>query len=375
MKIELFYNSFKARRYFSALKTGLSDFQVRLGPTGLGISPRPSQADLDWIIEFSLAQRLVGTGFDPRTLGGYRAGLIRLAACHYAWARHRITRTVPDLVGVWGGQKLATRAVRVAARDQDVPCVIFERGLLPRTTTADFSGVNAENSVPRDPEVFSQYHQNAELPEQIPPRVQPAGEPEELPERFFFVPFQVARDSQILLYSPWIRDMQQLYWLMEGVCRDLPDDVSVVFKTHPACDRKYENLRAYAAESARARFVDNHTTAELIRRSIGVVTVNSSVGIETLILGKPVVCLGSSCYAVPGVASHAESPGALMNWLKAVCENREPSQSLRLPFLNWLSNEYVIPDSHLQPGERHMARITQLLNNRVLLRRSSLSSA
>ena len=172
-----------------------------------------------------------------------------------------------------------------------------------------------------------------------------------------FVPFQVALDSQVLLYSPWIRDMRQLYWLLEGALREVPEPLHLVIKPHPSCDRPYADLRRHAAAHPRLHIVEHHTSEALIRGAEGVVTLNSSVGIEGLLLERPVLCLGDACYAVRGVAARARRPGELQTWLRDRAAGTPDTAPLRRPFLDWLANEYVLPGSHRAPAPGHMSRL------------------
>ncbi|MHA7834646.1 MAG: hypothetical protein ACX94A_09225, partial [Algiphilus sp.] len=47
----------------------------------------------------------------------------------------------------------------------------------------------------------------------------------------------------------------------------------------------------------------------------------------------------------------------VVDWLTALAEGRPPAAPLRLPFLHWLANEYVIPGSHTAPGASHFLRV------------------
>ena len=97
----------------------------------------------------------------------------------------------------------------------------------------------------------------------------------------------------------------------------------------------------------------------------GVVTLNSSVGIEGLLLERPVLCLGDACYAVRGVAARARRPGELQTWLRDRAAGTPDTAPLRRPFLDWLANEYVLPGSHRAPAPGHMSRLRAKLEAAV----------
>ena len=94
-------------------------------------------------------------------------------------------------------------------------------------------------------------------------------------------------------------------------------------------------------------------------------TLNSSVGIEGLLLGRPVLCLGEACYAVPGVAERARSPEAVRAWLSARADGIAAEAPLRRSFLNWLANEYIIPGSFRAPGATHFESLRARLRDAV----------
>ncbi|MBY8965608.1 hypothetical protein KHP57_07800 [Algiphilus sp. NNCM1] len=357
MRIQFFYNSPKARRYFRALRDGLTQDSVALAPIGLASAPPLADTEVAWMTHYSLARKAARPHLSEARIRQHTQVLRRFARWHYGAVLQRMQAMRPEVVGVWGGQGVDTRAVRAAAAALGIPCVLFETGLLPSTTTADARGVNFENAVPRDPRFYARYTATAALPQQFVPRRQPEGEAEPLPERYVFVPFQVALDSQVLLYSPWIRSMAQLYWLMESCLREVPEPLHLVCKPHPSCNLAHTELRRHAHGHARIHMVDNHSSEALIRGAEGVVTLNSSVGIEALLLDRPVLCLGDACYAVPGVAARARAPEPIRQWLTDVAAGHAPEAPLRLPFLHWLANEYVIPDSHKAPGAAHFVRL------------------
>ncbi|MGB0212521.1 hypothetical protein [Algiphilus sp.] len=365
MRVQLFYNTPKARRYFRTLRDGLADADVALAPVGLAHGAGIGASEAAWIAAYSIARKRARPHLRAEQVAMHERILLRFARWHYAAVSQRMRDHRPDVVGVWGGQSVDARAVRAAAARQGIPCVLFETGLLPDTTTADAAGVNAENAVPRDPDFYARYRYAADLPTTCVPRRQPTGSPEPLPERYVFVPFQVALDSQVLLYSPWIRDMRQLYWLLEGALREVPEPLHLVIKPHPSCDRPYADLRRHAAAHPRLHIVEHHTSEALIRGAEGVVTLNSSVGIEGLLLERPVLCLGDACYAVRGVAARARRPGELQTWLRDRAAGTPDTAPLRRPFLDWLANEYVLPGSHRAPAPGHMSRLRAKLEAAV----------
>jgi capsular polysaccharide export protein len=251
----------------------------------------------------------------------------------------------------------------MAARATGTACVRFENGFLPDTTQMDAAGVNAESSVPREPAFYRerggqwQTGTAAQVVPRAPRRGKAVLSTVVLPPRYVFIPFQVMLDSQVLLHSPWLQRMDQLYTAVTEAAAALGGEAPVlVFKEHPSCPQRYPALHAQASASGGAvLFANGNATGELIAGALGVITLNSSVGVESLLLGKPVLALGNAVYGVPGVAESARSVSQIGDWLRAVAAGVAPPAPLREAFLHYLAHDHLLPDRHQAPGAAHIA--------------------
>ncbi len=362
-KVLLLHNSPKARRYFLSLQANIADIELPVEWVGVAGGPAIPAAQRAAITRYTMIRKHA-----RYTIPAWKMRLLqslheRAAQWHYNAARQRILRHQPDAIGVWGGQSVDVKAAITAAADLGVPSYVFECGLLPRTTTCDPRGVNFDNSVPRQPEVYRQYTAAAELPSQLLQRASVQQHDEVmLPERYIFVPFQVRLDSQVLLYSPWVRDMRHLYDLCTDAATEALDgtDIKLVFKQHPSCPETYPELHYFARDNDRVIFANGNNTQQILQGALGVVTVNSTVGIEALLLQRPVMAVGQACYAVPGVASHATRASELATWMRSIADGQAPAADLRQPFLHYLANEYCVPQTHKEPGPAHYAKVSQI---------------
>lgn len=370
-RILLLYNTPKARRYFAALRDHVSGLDIRTRPLLVRREGYPLAAvDRARIAEYTMRRKRFRYRIPP-----WRVRLLdrahRLAAqAHYNWARRQIERFRPDALGVWAGQAVDVRAALRAADDLGLDRYTFETGLLPRTTTCDPRGVNFDSSVPRNPDFYAGFSGAGPLPEALDQR--PGRRVEErvdLPGDYVFAPFQVRLDSQLLMYSPWIRDMPHLFTAVTEAWRQTlaRRGIQLVFKMHPSCPETYPQLRAVTASEPGVRFANGHSTEELIRGARGVITLNSTVGIEGLLLNRPVLTLGRACYAIPGVAASARSVSGIADWLEAVGAGEPPRAEHRGAFLHYLARDYCIPDSHKAPGPAHFRAIERRLSDAARL--------
>ncbi len=126
---------------------------------------------------------------------------------------------------------------------------------------------------------------------------------------FYFYPLQLGSDSQIQLYSPYIRQEEAITTVIASFARNAPKDSLLVIKNHPLDNGLIPYYRFIKAMSKALRcqdrvlFVDDGNTNVLIAKSKAVVLVNSTVGLSALLKGKPVFCLGISIYALKGLAN------------------------------------------------------------------------
>jgi len=126
-------------------------------------------------------------------------------------------------------------------------------------------------------------------------------------KRWFLAPLQVYNDSQIQRFSPY-RDVGQfIERVMQSFAEHAPRDEWLVFKHHPL-DRPYSDYTDLIAErtlalglKGRVRYVHDLHLPTLLKHARGVVTVNSTTGLQSLYHGTPVVTLGECLYAVEGL--------------------------------------------------------------------------
>lgn len=314
-------------------------------------------ARLDWqgVIEEKCQERRV-----KRKYAGllYRL-LLRL---ELAWMALRIDGLLrherPANIAMWNGSHRYCQLL-LALRPEGCGTFFFENGLLPDTMTLDTQGVNYRNSVPRDAEFYRRYQAPQGAAEAqltlVPRKPRNTGlTPIELPERFVFIPFQDDRDTQVRLYSPWVDGMRQLFALGEQLVRET--GLTVVFKEHPSSRESYPDL--HARTHANLLFANGNNTQELIQRSQFVITLNSTVGLESVLLDKPVLTLGQAFFNIPGLVAHADSAAELFERARAF-----PQWSLdplvRENFLRYMAGEYCVKGGWLNADRKQLQRVAQ----------------
>jgi capsule polysaccharide modification protein KpsS len=91
-----------------------------------------------------------------------------------------------------------------------------------------------------------------------------------------------------------------------------PTDTLLVFKHHPL-DRPYSDYTRLIAQRARefglserVHYIHDQHLPTLLRQARGVVTVNSTTGLQALFHGTPVITLGEAVYDVGGLVYGGE---------------------------------------------------------------------
>lgn len=123
----------------------------------------------------------------------------------------------------------------------------------------------------------------------------------------FLLPLQMEGDYQIVAQSPFASMDEALEVVMRSFARHAPADARLAVKAHPLDNgrtdwdgRVAEHARAFAL-GERAVFVDGGDLSALLSRASGVVTVNSTVGLDALRAGVPVKTLVPAIYDTPGL--------------------------------------------------------------------------
>jgi capsular polysaccharide export protein len=281
------------------------------------------------------------------------------------WLRRLIRSRGVDAVVLFGQMRPIHRVARAEARALGVEVFVFEEGYLrPDWVTIERRGVNALSRQPRLASFYRQQLDTA-APAPLPTgqnlrrtarvaaaygiasallkplyfrqqhhrSLNPIVEPlrwlrgawrqavfahrergmlaplthEALYKRWFLVPLQVRDDSQVRDHSRFTSMLDFLDEVVTSFAAHAPADAVLVVKHHPM-DRAYvdyaadiERLRQRFDLGDRLRYVHDLHLPTLLQHAGGVITVNSTVGLQALYHGTPVITLGESVYQVPGL--------------------------------------------------------------------------
>lgn len=298
--------------------------------------------------------------------------------------RHRA-----DALVLFGQSRPLHQMAVDVARAAGVPVYVFEEGYLrPDYVTLEVGGVNAESSLPRDATFYRELDiQPAPPPEPtgqqfgtvanlamtyalacwlgrkrfphyqhhrclhpireglrwvrgagrkyesrwVERRAQAYLAAPEQHKRYFLVPLQVHNDAQILCHSPYQSVEQFIHEVIDSFAKAAPADDLLVIKHHPL-DKPYRDYRelirsrvAALGLEGRVLYIHDQHLPTLLRAAKGVVTVNSTTGLQAMFHNTPVLALGDCLYAIPGLVH----PGPLHTFWQ------QPGEVDRELFLNY----------------------------------------
>ncbi len=326
------------------------------------------------------AETLLAARLDRLTLAGepspdaaQRAKLLQSISRTHHRARRLATaalRRGTTHFAIWNGGGGRRRTMVAAARAAGLAGLFAELAPIAGHITLDPRGVNADSALPRDAAFYAAWgaaHPSrdavtswrdglqARAGVQRPDQGQGAGQ-----GPFVFAPLQVRGDTQIARNGGWIGSVPQFIAAAAEAARALPPGWRVVFREHPSC--RLGNAEQLARLVGDRVVVDNTTdTFELVRRAEAVVTVNSSVGLQSLLFGTPVCALGAANYAIPGIVRTAAGAADLVAAFEAV-RDWPGRTALSDAFLAFLATEYFV---RWPVGEADRPRLAQQVRTRL----------
>lgn len=298
-----------------------------------------------------------------------------------------------DVVLMYGDCRPVHQCVREQAERLGVEIGVFEAGYVrPNYITLERSGINDYSSVPRSADFYQsvsgikpakplpvgnvfwhaalwailyylagsllrplfphyQHHRRLAIREAFPwvrglwrkyyyhvkERAVRRGLAKEYSGRFFLVPLQVHYDSQMRMHSDFASVDDFVRYVVSDFAKNAPPETYLVIKHHPMdrayCDytRLCEQLEESYSLKGRLFYMHDLHLPTVLDHAVGVVVVNSTVGLSALLHGAPVKVCGRAIYDLPGMSFS----GLLSEfWTKA--QNRKPNRRVIYGFHSYL---------------------------------------
>ena len=158
-----------------------------------------------------------------------------------------------------------------------------------------------------------------------------------LDKKYFLYPLQVHNDAQLRYHCPYSDKLKIFDEVIGSFAHYAPENLSLIIKHHPM-DRAYRDYTSCVREFAQKYGVEDRVIycwdahlPTLLRHACGVVTVNSTVGLQALFHNIPVKALGKAIYNMEGLTDL----GFLKNfWTNPLCPDPDLYQKFRSYLLN-----------------------------------------
>jgi capsular polysaccharide export protein len=307
--------------------------------------------DLRPLVERNLARRRIRLPWlyaNPLVPAIYRLILLLKARTASALLEHTFSAHPQARSLAFNGFLMPNSLTLAVGKALERESLVLELGFFPGTTQVDVRGVNDDCTLPREPEFYSLVDSDVphEMPEQLVrrPTKQKAQAKTALPQDYIFVPMQVPSDMQILHHSPWIQSMKHLYEVLLDLT-ERNSGLHLVIKEHPSFPL---SIRGQVKSHPRITFANHNETRALIEGARAVITVNSTVGLESLLLGKKVITLGRTYYNIDGLVLHAEDAEQLSHEFSRL-ENWQPNATLRDQFIRYVYNVFLLKAERNRP--------------------------
>ncbi len=236
----------------------------------------------------------------------------------------------------WNGQIGDPAIVAFALRQLQVPTLFAELSPFKGRYFLDHIGVNGASSLQAvRPEDLDPYEDEEQLYSQLRKNylgrrtsTSALNDPKDLPQTFIFAPLQVPTDTQILLHGGGIRRHSEYLDILRQVLPNLPRGVTLVVKPHPMAPYPAAYLRDTIGRDI---FVaSDYEARDLLERCAGIVTVNSSIGVDGFLFDKPVIAIGNAPWVKPALARQARTANEIA---KAIADLPKFDKRLRQRFL------------------------------------------
>lgn len=342
--------------------------------------------------------------YNPNNIPGLKQQLINYTKrCACNLSRIINSTNFTDMI-VWNGAPIFAQVAICLAKRKKIKIWYMENGSLPNTLQLDSKGINYDNSLSEKSSDFylkqnykfenycssitplphpPKFHHPFEmlfrylnkfgiwffiyifwknfLPDQYGKYLRKkVGEDKvDLPKKFIFIPLQVQDDTQIIINSPHIDNMNEFVELCYKTIKKVDPNIRVVVKEHPQ-DFGRRSYKKLSKKHKDIIWLKKYPINEVLKKSSVVITINSTVGIEALAYNKPVITLGKAFYNVDGLVHHAVQPEQLPELVNLALKNK-PNLTLIDKFLGYLQKKYFIKGSWRKFSQETLNEITKKL--------------
>lgn len=168
-------------------------------------------------------------------------------------------------------------------------------------------------------------------------------------ENFFLFPLHYMDDAQITFREP----LKDQFYIIEVLSRALPLNYKLYVKPHPHYFGTDVNLKDInkIAKLKNVKIIDpSYPPVELIKKSEGLITLNSTTGFEAMIFKKPVLSLGNEFYSKSEFSYQLDDINSLSEILMKMISGNKNNLKIENFIKNVYNNTIWISGKNLDYG-------------------------
>ena len=159
----------------------------------------------------------------------------------------------------------------------------------------------------------------------------------------FLFPLQLSQDMQLVRYGTGEPQTDILRRVIRSFLADAPGDAMLVVKVHPLDNGRTNWNGLVSGPSDRILYLDGGDLDHLLAKAAGVVTINSTVGLQALQAGVPTHVLGQAIYRTAGLT---DQPGLDAFWNAPAPPDTERVDT----FCGFIAANFHVPGAFDGPG-------------------------
>jgi CDP-glycerol glycerophosphotransferase (TagB/SpsB family) len=178
---------------------------------------------------------------------------------------------------------------------------------------------------------------------------------------YFVYPLQFHPESATLLLGKWFHNQLEI---IKMISRVLPQNVYLVIKEHPiSLGRRPNGFYKEATAFHNVKLIKNNEDIyNLISNSNGVITISSTMGLEAILLNKPVILFGDTHYGILSQVIKVENYKKIDKYIEEAINFKKYNEAEYFSFFKSIMNEtFYMPN--FSPHNYNKGHIVSYLNH------------
>jgi capsular polysaccharide export protein len=186
-----------------------------------------------------------------------------------------------------------------------------------------------------------------------------------LNDGYIYIPFQLETDSQITKHSPYIKTMKDVVLLTSEALLKYNEknqtNLKIIYKCHPLYESELgridiDGIEEICSQSENLFLLKKGDNKILMDNAKIVITINSTVGFESLQRYKSVITLGDAFYAIEGISNSWTPEKKLEDIIENVIVQGPSVENIK-KFVYYLRFKYFFEIYWKNPDQQSIERL------------------